>query len=80
MNDFWHTGQQTAMFRNLSFVLQRNVNVPHMPSNSELSHGASNNNNDFLCANILEHEAQWRAKIMALTNLVIVNNAPVVSK
>ena len=39
-----------------------------------------NNNtiNDFLCANILEDQAQWRDKTKGLRNLVIVNNARVV--
>ena len=32
----------------------------------------NNNNNDFLCANILEDRAQWRDKTKALSNLVIV--------
>ena len=30
-----------------------------------------NNNNDFLCANIIEDRAQWRDKTKALSNLVI---------
>ena len=32
----------------------------------------NDNNNDFLCANILEDRAQWRDKTKALSNLVIV--------
>ena len=39
---------------------------------------SSNNNDDddvdFLCANILEGRAQWRDKIKALNNLVIVKH------
>ena len=31
---------------------------------------ANNNNNDFLCANILEDQAQWRDKTKGLSNCV----------
>ena len=37
----------------------------------------NNNNNDLLCANILEDQARWRDRIMGLCNLVIVVNAHV---
>ena len=30
----------------------------------------NNNNNDFLCANILEDQAQWRDKTKELSNCV----------
>ena len=32
----------------------------------------NNNNNDFLCANILEDRAQWRDKTKGLSNLEVV--------
>ena len=37
----------------------------------------NNNNRDFLHANILEYQAQWRYKTNGLSNLIIVNNAQV---
>ena len=40
----------------------------------------NNNNKEFLCANILESRAQWRDKTKELSNLVIVNNARVVTE
>ena len=35
----------------------------------------NNNNNNFFCANILENQAQWRAKTKGLINLIIESNA-----
>ena len=31
-----------------------------------------NNNGDFMCANILEDQAQWRDKTKGLSNIIIV--------
>ena len=43
----------------------------HVPASAT----ADNNNKDFLSVNILEDQAQWRAKIKGLSNHIIVNNA-----
>ena len=44
-----------------SFLLDRDVVLNN-----------NNNDNDFLCANILEDRAQWRDKTKGLSNLIIV--------
>ena len=48
-------------------LLQQNISIPTAMAMFSIN----NNNNDFLCANILEDQAQWRDKTKVLSNLVI---------
>ena len=52
------------VFRSLSRVLLQLVN------SAVVVGSGVNNNNDFLCANILEDQAQWRDKTKGLSNCV----------
>ena len=54
-------------------VVNRQDSMPYVWSidrTAKTTASYNNNNNDFLCANILEDQAQWRDKTKGLSNCV----------
>ena len=69
MADWQTTTRELAQFRLIIFPPKFMCIKVYIPEVS-IRPPSYNNNNNFLCANILENQAQWRDKTKGLSNCV----------